>query len=74
MTYSLGITGARADNPAQIKSVTISDANARDGSLAQAMQTGTAVLCKGPDGIERYYEIDAERSFPGTPVLVAVGP
>lgn len=75
MTYSLGITGARADNPPQILNTTLSDANARSGSLANAMQNGTAFLCKGPDGAERYYTIDAERSVPGlTTVLRAVGP
>lgn len=75
MTYSLGITGARADNPPQILNTTLSDANARSGNLAAAMQLGTAFLCKGPDGAERYYQVDAERSIPGvTTVLRAVGP
>jgi hypothetical protein len=75
VTYSLGITGARAGNPPQILNTTLSDANARSGNLAAAMQLGTAFLCKGPDGAERYYQIDAERSVPGlTTVLRAVGP
>lgn len=75
MTYSLGITGARADNPPQILNTTLSDANARNGNLANAMQNRTAFLCKGPDGAERYYTIDAERSIPGvSTVLRAVGP
>lgn len=75
MTYSLGITGARADNPPQILNNTLSDANARAGSQAAAMRLGTAFLCKGPDGAERYYTIDASRSIPGvSTVLLPVGP
>lgn len=74
MTYTLGITGVRADNPAQPQNLTLSDANARAGNQANAMQAGTHFLCKGPDGAERYYRIDAERSIPGqTPVLIPTG-
>lgn len=75
MTYSLAIKGVRADNPPQVQNLTVSDPQGVAGGQAQAMQLGTAFLCKGPDGAERYYTIDAERSIPGlTPVLRAVGP
>jgi len=75
VTYSLAVTGARADNPPQILNNTLSDANARAGNQANAMQNGTAFLCKGPDGAERYYTIDASRSIPGVSVVLqAVGP
>lgn len=74
MTYSLAITGVRA-SPSLPASYTLSDANARTGNQANAMQNGTAILCKGPDGAEAYYKIDAERSLPGyPPVLLPVGP
>jgi hypothetical protein len=75
VTYSLAIKGVRADNPPQIQNNTLSDANAREGNQSNAMQNNTAFLCKGPDGAERLYQIDASRSIPGqTPVLLAVGP
>lgn len=73
MTYSLAITGVRASPPLPVV-YTLSDANARAGNQANAMQNGTNILCKGPDGAERYYRIDAERSLPGyPPVLLPVG-
>lgn len=74
MTYSVGIKGVRADNPPQIQNLTVSDTQATAGNQALAMQQGTHFLCKRPDGSERYYRIDAERSIPGQPpVLVATG-
>lgn len=74
MTYSLAITGVRADNPPQIQNITVSDTQARAGSQASTMATGAHFLCKRADGSERYYRIDAERSIPGqAPVLIAVG-
>lgn len=74
MTYSLAIKGARASNPPQIQNVTVSDPQAVAGGQALAMQLNTHFLCKGPDGFESYYRIDAERSIPGLPpVLVATG-
>lgn len=74
MTYSLGVTGVRADNPPQIKNLTVSDPQAVLGGQANAMMRGTHFLCKRPDGSERYYMIDAERSVPGQPpVLIPTG-
>lgn len=76
MTYSLGITGARADNFAQPLNQVISDSSARfPGAQQRAMMHGRAMLCRGPDGVESYYVIDAERSIPGVSlVLLPVGP
>lgn len=76
MTYSLGVTGTRADyTPSQPNNLTLSDDSARQGSQQSAMSEGSRVLCKGPDGAEAYYTIDAERTIPGfQTVLRAVGP
>lgn len=75
MTYSLGITGVRAyPNPNPIENLKLSDDSARLGSQQQAMARNTSFLCKGPDGRELYYRIDAERSIPGyAPILIPVG-
>ena len=64
----------RADNPPQIQNLVVSDTQATVGGQALAMQQGAHFLCKRPDGSERYFRIDAERSIPGQPpVLIAVG-
>lgn len=75
MTYSLGITGSRAfPNPNPISNLTLSDANATAGAQANATMRGTHFLCKGPNGAEAFYQIDAERSIPGyAPILIPVG-
>ena len=74
MTYSLGVKGVRAGNYAQPQTLTVSDEQAVAGGQSLAMQNGTHFLCKGPDGREAYYRIDAERSIPGqTPVLIPTG-
>lgn len=74
MTYSMNIKGARADNPPQIASIVVSDPQAVAGGQSLAMRQGLSFLCQRPDGSQRYYRIDAERSIPGqTPVLIAVG-
>lgn len=74
MTYSLAIKGARAVNPPQIQNVTVSDPQGVAGGQALAAQQGLHFLCKGPDGFESFYRIDAERSIPGqAPILVATG-
>lgn len=70
-TYSLAVLGAGA-NPyggAQSKVNTLPDDSALAGGQAQAMRNGTALLCKGPDGGLRWYQLDAERSTPTIPVL-----
>lgn len=75
MTYSLATTGLNANSPFTPQPLTMDDVVAgRAGDQANAMATNTAFLCKGPDGIQRYYTIDAERSRPGGPVyLLATG-
>jgi hypothetical protein len=71
MTYSLSITGASADQHLDVKNVTVGDAAAGQvGSQLNAMQTGLSFLCKGPDGAQAYYRIDAERSATGSLILV----
>ena len=70
MTYSLAFTGLRADLPSTITNIKLSDTQGRAGQQAAAMANGTQVLCKGPDGAEAYYVIDAERSLPGGPVFL----
>ena len=74
MTYSVNAKGVRADNPPQIQNLTVSDTQATTGGQALAMQQGAHFLCKRPDGSERYFRIDAERSIPGyPPVLIPSG-
>lgn len=74
-TYSLATTGQRASSPFAVNNVTLPDSAGRSGSEAYAMRFGSQVLCKGPDGMQRWYTIDASRSLPGGPiVLLAVGP
>lgn len=73
MTYSLAVTGARADAfPDQPETLDISDDVATPGSMALAMQQNTQFLARGPDGAERYYTYDAERSTPAVPILLPV--
>lgn len=76
MTYSLAITGVNANNllTSSKQGLTLSDTNAQPGAQLNAMQTGTAFLCQGPDGAQRYYVLDAARSTPALPVLIPVGP
>ena len=64
-TYSLGLTGVPADNPARPLSLTVDDAVALAGSMASAMQNGTQFLARGVDGVTRAYTYDNERSIPG---------
>ena len=72
-TYSLSATGRRADQtPAVTNFVKIGDSAGLVGSQANAMQNGTPILCKNPDGSKSWYTIDAERSLPGAVVLRAV--
>lgn len=69
MTYSVGVTGARADQVPQVENLTLDDTVARLGGMQQAMALGTPFLARGPDGASRYYTFDAERSTPDVPVL-----
>lgn len=72
MTYSLSVTGLNANHKFTVTTLTLSDANALAGGQQMAMSQGTQFLCKGPDGGERLYRLDAERSTPSVPVLIRV--
>lgn len=76
MTYSLAIKGVSAQNllAGSTQQLTLSDTNAQPGAQLNAMANGTQFLCKGPDGAQRYYMLDAARSTPALPVLIPVGP
>lgn len=82
MTYSLAVKGALNDSVAQVENVTLADQAVGGGAtvtiptpggMQQAMRLGTQFLGKGPDGAERLYRLDAERSTPDVPILVPVG-
>jgi hypothetical protein len=68
-TYSQSIAGVSAVGLFAVKNVTLADDWAPGPAQANAMQDGTAFLCKNPDGSQSYYQLDAERSTPGNPVL-----
>jgi hypothetical protein len=65
-TYSQSVTAMNANNvrytPAPL---TIGDSAAGAGGQQSDMRTGTQILCKGPDGAQRWYTIDPIRSVPG---------
>ena len=65
MTYSIGTTGAPADNRYQPTSLTVDDTVATTGNQQRAMLTGESFLCQGPDGGQALYVYDTERSVPG---------
>jgi hypothetical protein len=71
-TYSLAVTGVLSHQPFATAQVTISDENARTGSMIQNVRLGTQFLCRRLDGSEAYYRFDAERSTPANPVLIRV--
>lgn len=76
MTYSVAFKGIRADaaNSGTADTV-LSDAQSQPGGQQLAMSTGQVFLCKGPDGAQALYSIDASRSVPGGPVyLLRQGP
>ena len=72
LTYSLQTTGKHAHTSgAQLG---ISDTQALVPAQAKAASLNTAFLCKRPDGSERLFRIDAERSIPGQlTILVPLG-
>jgi hypothetical protein len=86
VTYSLAITGQRADyqfpptaitnvsTTVGLQNVTLTDLNARPGAQQNAMRNGTQVLCQNRDGSQSWYVIDAERWTPNNPIMRAVGP
>lgn len=72
-TYSVGFGGIAADaGPSATKNIILSDDQARPGGQAGAMANGLAFLCKGPDGAQGLYKIDAERSNPDTGLIFLV--
>ena len=74
MGHSLQAKGSRDDSPAKAKPLLLDDAKAAPGQQSAAMRKNEAFLCQRPDGSERYYTIDAERSVPGQPpILILVG-
>ncbi len=75
-TYSLATLGVSANSPFAVKSLTLGDnGGGLVGDQQNAMTNGTQILCKGPDGAQRYYTIDSSRYIPGQPpVLIPVGP
>jgi hypothetical protein len=64
-TYSIGITGADAQNPFIPNNLTLPDTSVRVGGESLAMQLNTPLLCKNPDGSSSYYTLDSTRSIPG---------
>lgn len=74
MTYSIGATGASANNPFQPLVVKVSDQTVAGGQTLTAvgapaeqnmMRLGVPVLCTTPSGEQAWYVYDAERSIPG---------
>lgn len=74
MTYSLSVTGVSANHrfPAA-ETLTLADAQGITfQAMQQAMAQNTQFLCQGPDGAQRLYTLDAERSTPSVPILIRV--
>lgn len=77
MTYSVGFKGIAADAAVSgSKNIVLSDTQAQPGGQQAAMSNGLEFLCKGPDGAQALYTIDAERSNPdiGLIYLIRQGP
>lgn len=77
-TYSLAITGLRADTQYTAETLIMPDSaatgsqNNNPNGLQQNMQLNSQMLCKRADGSFGWYMLDAERSSPSVPVLKAV--
>ena len=78
MTYSLAVTGALAENPAQPLNNTVADDVGRPGAVQRACSTGEQFLVQGPDGGQYWATYDADRTVAGMGgnqrVLKRVGP
>lgn len=74
MTYSVAVTGSRAENPFQPLNLTVDDTVARPGGQQRACMTGEQFLVRQPDGSSAYYTYDASRTVNGQRVLLKVGP
>jgi hypothetical protein len=76
-TYSQSLTGVSANARNSLnKELTVGDLDIGGNAVSQgnvnfvgaqqgAMQRNGYILCKGPDGLQSYHVIDAERSIPG---------
>ncbi len=78
-TYSLGVTGLRADTQfTSNESLTMPDSacqgatNNNPSGLQYESMTNGQMLCKRQDGSLGWYTLDAERSTPTVPILKAV--
>ncbi len=72
MTYSLGLTGIRADSQFGVATVDVGDAALAGSSHNYVMSQNTQVLCKNPDGSQSWYTLDAERTTANAIVLKPV--
>lgn len=73
-TYSLSVSAMDGSNtrftPAALK---VGDSAGRVGGQQNAMSNNTQILCKMPDGSQKWMTIDPVRSVPGgSIVLLAV--
>lgn len=81
-TYSVTLSGSLAGSPfVPGGEIDIPDADAASNGVnvtaaafGAAQQSGSQILCKFPDGSQRWCLIDAERSTFANPILVPVGP
>lgn len=71
MTYSIAQTGIPADNEQLPSSLQVDDAAfGRVGAMQGSMSDGLPALCKGPDGGQALYVMDAERSDPSRGIRI----
>jgi hypothetical protein len=71
-TYSQSLVGLN-QTMYEPKGWTVNDAQAPVGAQQNAMQNGLEFLVLQPDGQQRLYHIDAERSIPGQPPILVRG-
>jgi hypothetical protein len=65
-TYSLSITAISTHNALAPKTVFIDDQYVvSPGAEQRAMQLGTQMFCKLPDGGQAYHTFEADRCIPG---------
>ena len=78
-TFSIGLTGASANQKFAQKELTVPDdvvaatgvtlTVATVSGMANCMQLNQPFLAKGPSGALNWYTYDAERSTPALPIL-----
>ena len=71
-TYSQSLMGLN-QTMFEPKILTVNDAQAPVGAQQLAMQQVLEFLALGPDGQQRLYHFDAERSIPGQPPILVRG-